>query len=353
MPELIDDNAFNAELDGVKIGLFNLQNENGLVVQITNYGGRVVSLWVPDKYGNFEDIVFGYESLDRYLNSSQNYFGAIVGRCVNRIANGKFTLNDTVYTLPKNNNAHHINGGINGFNNVVWNVEKVDETILVLTYLSPDMEEGYPGDLQVQVNYQLTEDNKFIIEYRATTNKPCPVNMTHHSFFNLHGAGSGSINDHIMQINADYYTPVNNEVIPTGEIAKVEGTPMDFRKPTVINDRINSDFEQLKFSGGYGHNWVLNQSGNGLTFAARLVEPVSGRVMEVYTNEPGLQLYGGNNIAGFGTGKGGKVYGHRGGFCLESQHYPDSPNQKNFPSIILYPGEKYYSICEYKFGVVE
>jgi len=353
MPELIDDNAFNTQLDGKKVGLFTLQNENGLVTQITNYGARVVNLWTPDKNGSFEDIVLGYESLESYLSSDYIYFGALIGRYANRIANGQFTLNDIVYTLARNNNANHIHGGVKGFNNVVWDVEQVDETTLVLTYLSPDMEEGYPGDLLIKVQYQLTDGNELKIEYTATTNKPGPVNITHHSFFNLHGAGNGSINDHIMQINADYYTPVDKGLIPTGEIAKVEGTPMDFRKPVVIGDRVDDDFEQVKIGNGYDHNWVLNKDGNEVDFAARVVDPASGRTMEVYTNEPGMQFYGGNFMEGFGTGKGGKVYEYRATFCLETQHYPDSPNQEHFPSTILYPGEEYYSICVYKFGVEE
>lgn len=349
-PALIDNDSFKTELDGKTVQLYTLKNANGIIAQITNYGGRVVSLWVPDKKGNFDDIVLGYNTMAGYLNSNEIYYGALIGRYGNRIGNGKFTLNDSTYTLVKNNGENHLHGGIKGFNNVVWDAVQPDEKTLVLEYVSPDGEEGYPGNLSVRVQYQLTDENELKIEYRSITDKPTPVNLTHHSFFNLKGAGNGTINDHILQINADNYTPVAGGLIPAGEIAPVEGTPMDFRKPFEIGKRFDEDFEQLKLGLGYDHNWVLNKSPEGLTFAAKATEPVSGRTLEVYTNEPGLQFYGGNFLNGSDTGKEGKVYEYRSAFCLETQHFPDSPNKPSFPSVILNPGEEYHSICIYKFG---
>jgi aldose 1-epimerase len=352
-PVLIDSENFQDVVDGKKVELFTLQNENGIVVQITNYGGKVVNLWTPDKQGDFDDIVLGFETIDEYLETTEIYFGSIIGRYGNRIGGGTFVINDTTYTLAQNNNGNALHGGIKGFNNVVWDASQVDGQTLKLTYLSPDMEEGYPGNLDVTVQYKLTDDNELKIEYWATTDRPTPVNLTHHSFFNLKGAGNGNVNNHIVQINADYYTPVDEGLIPTGEIAPVEGTPMDFTEPTPIGERIDVDFEQLEFGNGYDHNWVLNQADDGLTFAAKVVEPQSGRTMEVYTNEPGIQFYGGNFLDGTVTGKEGKVYEFRSALCLETQHFPDSPNKPEFPSTILNPGEEYYSVCVYEFGVEE
>jgi aldose 1-epimerase len=352
-PVLLDKGSFETEHDGKPVDLYTLKNSNGLVAQITNYGGKVVNLWTPDKEGNFNDIVLGFETIDEYFNTSEIYFGSLIGRYGNRIGSGTFSINDTVYTLAQNNNGNALHGGIKGFNNVVWDATQLDAQTLELTYLSFDMEEGYPGNLNVKVAYKLTDDNELKIEYWATTDKATPVNLTHHSFFNLKGAGNGDINDHIVQINADFYTPVDDGLIPTGEIAPVEGTPMDFRKPTPIGERVDNDFEQLKFGNGYDHNWVLNQADGGLTFAAKVFEPNSGRTMEVYTNEPGIQFYGGNFLDGSVTGKQGKIYPFRSALCLETQHYPDSPNKPGFPSTILEPGEEYYSVCVYKFGVEE
>ncbi len=352
IPVLIDKSGFDTKLDGKQVNLYTLKNANGLVAQITNYGGRVVNLWTPDKNGNYDDIVIGYENLEGYLNSNEIYYGTLVGRYGNRIAKGRFALNGEEYTLATNNNGNHLHGGIKGFSNVVWDAKQIDVQTLELTYLSPDMEEGYPGNLQVKVQYLLTNDNELKVQYWATTDKATPVNLTQHSFFNLKGVGSGSVEKNLLQINADYYTPVDEGLIPTGDIAPVETTPMDFRKPTEIGARINDDFEQLKFGKGYDHNWVLNKSDKELTFAARVVDPVSGRTLEVYTNEPGLQVYTGNFLDGSDSGKG-KVFSHRSAICLETQHFPDSPNQPNFPSTILNPGDEYYSICIYKFGVEE
>jgi aldose 1-epimerase len=350
-PVLVDEASFKTEHDGKTMELFTLKNANGLVAQITNYGGKVINLWTPDKNGDFADIVIGYETSAEYLNTTEIYYGTLIGRYGNRIANGQFTLNDSVYTLAKNNGENHLHGGIKGFNNVVWNAKKLDDQTLELTYLSVDGEEGYPGNLNVKVVYKLTDENELKVEYWATTDKPTPINLTQHSFFNLKGAGNGDVNDHIMQIMADAFTPVDSTLIPTGEIAPVDGTPFDFRTPTVIGDRINDEHIQMKYGNGYDHNWVLNKAESGLSYAAKVVEPASGRTLEVYTNEPGIQFYGGNFMTGNDTGKGGKVFAFRGAFCLETQHFPDSPNKPQFPSTILNPGEEYYSVCVYKFGV--
>lgn len=351
LPVLVDEAAFKSELDGKTVELFTLKNENGMVAQITNYGGRIINLWTPDRNGDFADIVVGYETLAEYLKSNEIYYGTLIGRYGNRIAKGKFTLNDSVYTLATNNKVNHLHGGVKGFNNVVWDAKRIDGQTLELTYLSPDGEEGYPGNLNVKVVYTLTSDNEIKTEYWATTDKPTPVNLTQHSFFNLKGAGNGEVNDHVMQILADSYIPVDSTLIPFGEIAPVEGTPFDFRTPIAIGARINDDNEQLKYGGGYDHCWVINKAETGLNYATKVVEPASGRTLEVFTNEPGIQFYGGNFMNGSDSGKGGKVYAYRGAIALETQHFPDSPNQPTFPSTILNPGEEYYSVCVYKFGV--
>ena len=350
-PVLIDEATFKTEHDGKTMELFTLKNANGLVAQITNYGGKVVNLWTPDKNGDFGDIVTGYSTPAEYLNTTEIYYGTLIGRYGNRIAKGQFTLNDTVYSLATNNAPNHLHGGVKGFNNVVWDAKKIDDQTLELTYLSVDGEEGYPGNLNVKVVYTLTNDNELKIEYWATTDKTTHVNLTHHSFFNLKGAGNGDINDHILTINADGFTPVDSTLIPTGEIAPVEGTPFDFRTATAIGARIAEENQQLKYGGGYDHNWVVNKAEAGLNYAAKVVEPASGRTMEVLTNEPGLQFYGGNFMTGKDVGKGGKAYAYRGAFCLETQHFPDSPNKPEFPTTVLNPGQEYYSVCVYKFGV--
>ncbi len=350
-PVLIDSENFTAEINGKAVQLYTLENSNGCVAQITNYGGIVVSLWTPDKNGNFGDVVQGYETLNEYRNNTQRYYGALIGRYGNRIGNAQFTLDGVTYELSKNDGENTLHGGPKGYYAVVWDANQIDDQTLELKYLSKDMEEGYPGNLNIKVVYTLTNDNELKIEYWATTDKATPVNLTNHSYFNLHGNGQGGINDHILQINADYYTPVDQGLIPTGEIAPVEGTPMDFTTPTEIGARVDDDFEQLKFGNGYDHNWVLNQSDSGLNFAVKLVEPESGRVLEVYTNEPGIQFYGGNFIDGTINGKGGIAYQYRSALCLETQHFPDSPNKPDFPSTILEPGDEYYSICVYKFDV--
>lgn len=348
---IISESNFEKTIDGKKVSLFTLKNENGIVTQITNYGGRVVTLWTPDKRGRMEDIVLGYESIDGYLSSNEIYFGAIIGRYSNRIGNGKFSIDGKKYTLATNNGGNHLHGGLKGFNNVVWDAKQIDGQTLELTYLSKDMEAGYPGNLDIKVIYKLTNDNELKVEYWATTDAPTVLNLTHHSFFNLHGAGKGSINDHILYINADKYTPVNEELIPTGEIAPVSGTPMDFMESIAIGERIENNFAQLKYGLGYDHNWVLNTENKTDQLAAKITEPESGRAIEVYTNEPGMQFYGGNFLDGNDTGKYGLSYKHRSAFCLETQHFPDSPNHPNFPSTRLSSGKEYYSVCIYRFLV--
>ena len=351
--EPLDKAAFEKVIDGKTVKLFTLTNKNGLLTEITNYGGRVVSLWVPDKAANYTDIVLGYESLDGYLNSNEGYFGALIGRYGNRIAKGKFKLNDNEYTLATNNGENHLHGGVNGFNNVVWQANLIDNSTLELKYKSVDGEEGYPGNLDIKVIYKLTDENELKVEYWATTDKSTPVNLTHHSFFNLHGDGRGSINDHLLQINANSYTPVNESLIPTGALAAVQGTPMDFRIAKAIGKDLDEESKQLEYGNGYDFNWVVNHNTEGLNFAARVEESTSGRAMEVYTNEPGMQFYSGNFLNGSDIGKNNRAYRFQEAFCLETQHYPDSPNQAKFPTTILNPGEEYYSICIYKFTIAE
>ncbi|MDA0780417.1 MAG: galactose mutarotase [Bacteroidetes bacterium] len=348
---LIDETTFNNVSEYPSVELYTLKNSNGLVTQITNFGGRVVNLWVPDKNGSFEDIVLGYSNLEGYLNSNEIYFGALIGRYANRIGNGKFSIKGHNYNLATNNGVNHLHGGKNGFNNVVWAARKINQQSLELTYVSKDNEEGYPGNLNIKVIYTLTDDDELKIEYWANTDQPTPVNLTHHSFFNLKGAGKGTINDHVLQLNAKSYTPVDQGLIPSGKIESVDGTPMDFTQPIEIGEKVNQNFEQLVVGLGYDHNWVLNKTGGDeVQFAAKITEPKSGRSMSVYTNEPGLQFYGGNFLDGSNIGKYETPYKHRTAFCLETQHYPDSPNKPNFPSTILNPDEEYYSICIYKFS---
>ncbi len=349
--QLLDKSSFEKIIDGKEVSLFTLKNGNGITTQITNYGGRVVNLWVPDRKGIFEDIVLGYESIDGYLNSNEIYFGALIGRYGNRIGKGKFSIDEKEYCLAVNNGENHLHGGLNGFNNVVWEAKQIDEKTLELSYLSKDMEAGYPGNLTIKVVYQLTDQDELKVEYWAETDAPTVVNLTHHSFFNLHGAGKGSINDHVLYINADKYTPVDEGLIPTGEIASVGGTPMDFTNALAIGERVDYDFEQLKYGLGYDHNWVLNTGNQVDCLAAKITEPNSGRTIEVFTNEPGMQFYGGNFLDGSDTGKYGLSYEHRTAFCLETQHFPDSPNHHNFPSTQLNSGEKYHSVCIYKFSI--
>jgi len=339
--------------DGQQVELFTLANAHGLRAKIITYGAIVVSLEVPDRTGALADVVLGYDNLQQYLKDSP-YFGAIVGRYGNRIARGRFTLDGAEYRLATNDGRNHLHGGIRGFDKVLWKGEPFKEKQAVgvrLTYLSPDGEEGYPGNLNAIVTYRLTNENELRIDYEATTDKPTIVNLTHHSYFNLAGQGSGDILSHLLQINADRFTPVDSELIPTGELRSVDGTPLDFRRPTAIGARIGADDQQLRNGRGYDHNFVLNSGGTSLALAATVYQPTSGRVMEVLTTEPGLQFYSGNFLDGHHVGKGGRAYHYRTGFCLEAQHFPDSPNKPHFPSVVLRPGQTYRQTTIYRFSV--
>ena len=349
---LISSETFDTIIDDQEVKLYTLKNKWGVTAQITNYGGRVVSLWLPDKTGHFEDVVLGFNDMDTYEKSKEKYFGALIGRYGNRIAKGRFVLEDSTYLLVKNNGENHLHGGNKGFESVVWKVNSFTENKLFLSYFSPHMEEGYPGNLTVSVEYQLTDENELSIQYFAQSDQTTIINLTHHSFFNLKGAGNGNVNDHLLQINADYFTPIDDQLIPTGVIQKVVNTPFDFLLPTQIGSRIDALDDQLTYGHGYDHNYVLNPSDSIVSFAARVVEPVSKRTLEVYTNEPGIQFYGGNFLDGTVKGKKDKNYEHRGAFCLETQHFPDSPNKIQFPSTSLAAEEPYYSICIYKFGIL-
>ncbi len=332
---------------------YTLTNNNGLSAKITNYGGIVMSLLVPDRSGQLADVVLGFDAPEEYLNPHP-YFGALIGRYGNRIANGKFSLNGVEYTLAQNNGPNSLHGGLTGFDKVLWQATPLDTPsgpALELTYLSRDGEEGYPGNLSVKVVYTLTHQNELRLDYWASTDQDTVVNLTHHSYFNLAGAGQGDILGHELMLQADQFTPVDATLIPTGELRPVAGTPFDFTRPTPIGQRINQADEQLKFGLGYDHNWVLNHSDGSLALAARASESGSGRVMEVWTTEPGIQFYSGNFLDGSIVGKGGKAYQQRAGFCLETQHFPDSPNQPNFPSTVLRAGQTYTSTTVYKFLV--
>lgn len=334
-----------------KIRLFTLKNSAGMEVGVTNFGAIITSIKVPDRDGKMADVTLGYNDVADYINAvDKPYFGAVVGRYGNRIAKGKFTIDGKEYSLPINNDPNSLHGGIIGFDKVVWDAEKVGDNGVKLTYHAKDMEQGYPGNLTCTVTYTLTDENEIVIDYHATTDKATPVNLTQHAYFNLKGEGEGDILDHELMINADHYTPVDSTLIPTGEIAPVEGTPFDFREAKPIGRDINDENEQLKFGLGYDHNWVLKE-GDGMKLAATLYEPTSGRMLEVTTTEPGVQFYCGNFLTGVLKGKSGKPYVHRGGLCLETQHYPDSPNQPEFPNTILKPGDTYESKTIFKFSV--
>jgi aldose 1-epimerase len=342
--------TFGKMPDGQAIDLYTLTNRNGMKVTITNYGGRVVSLSVPDRAGKVADVVLGFDDLSGYLEPNP-YFGALVGRYANRIANGEFRLNGVEYHVPKNDGPNALHGGIRGFDKRVWTAQDVSKQnpSLELTYLSKDGEEGYPGNLSVKVTYTLTDNDELQIDYTATTDKDTVLNLTNHSYFNLAGQGNGDILNHQLMINADRFTPINPTLIPTGELRPVDGTPFDFRKPIAIGARINDDNEQLKFGKGYDHNFVVKHQEAHLALAAQVTDPASGRVMEVLTTQPGVQLYTGNFLDGTIHGKGGKVYGYRSALCLETQHFPNSPNQSNFPSTELKPGQTFHETTIYKF----
>jgi aldose 1-epimerase len=339
--------------DGQVVELFTLTNSKGVEVRVMSYGATIVSLRVPDRQGRMDDVVLGHDDLDGYLAASR-FFGSIVGRYGNRIAKGRFTLGGQTYTLATNNGPNHLHGGRRGFDKVLWKatpLEPRDGIGVVLRYTSADGEEGYPGALSVRVTYTLSEKDELAFDYFATTDKETIVNLTQHSYFNLAGDGKRDVLGQLLQIDADRYTPVDATLIPTGALAPVEGTPFDFRKPTAIGARIEQKDEQLGFGKGYDHNYVLNRKGPGLAKVATLSDPETGRVMEVATTEPGVQFYSGNFLDGTAKGKGGKVYGHRYGLCLETQHYPDSPNQPSFPSTVLRPGQEYRSKTVLTFSV--
>ena len=348
----ISKESFGKTADGESVDLFTLTNRNGMEARITNYGGIVTTLTAPDRNNKYADVVLGFNDLDSYLKGHP-YFGALVGRYGNRIAKGRFTLNGVEYKLAVNNGENHLHGGIKGFDKVVWTARSMRTKLgpaLSLTYVSKDMEEGYPGNLTVKVVYTLTNNNELRIDYSASTDKDTVTNLTHHSYFNLAGEGTGDILNHQLLLKASRFTPTDAGSIPTGELRNVQGTPFDFLKSTAIGARINQDEEQLKFGGGYDHNWVVNGRAGALRQAASVYESTSGRVMDVWTTEPGIQFYTGNFLDGTLTGKSGKAYARRNGFCLETQHYPDSPNKPKFPTTTLRKGTTYRSTTIYRFS---
>ncbi len=342
--------SFGVLEDGRAVDLFVLSNENGMKAAITNYGGIVMSLTAPDRSGDYADVVLGFEDLEGYL-AGHPYFGAIVGRYGNRIAKGAFVIGRRRYSLAANNRGNHLHGGRKGFDKALWRATpRASSAQLELTHTSPDGDEGYPGRLEIAVTYTLTDADELRIDYHATTDEPTHVNLTNHSYFNLAGHGNGGILGHRVFLDADRFTPVNGRLIPTGELRRVGGTPMDFRRPTAVGARIEDDDEQLIFGCGYDHNWVLNKKERDLVLAARVSEPVSGRVLEVLTTEPGVQFYTANFLDGTLIGKEGSAYGRRSAFCLETQHFPDSPNKVDFPTTLLRPAEVYETTTVYRFS---
>ena len=345
--------AYQQELKGKKVDLFLLTNKNKMSVYITNYGGRIVSVNVPNKSGSFTDVVLGYDSLKHYYERKENYFGALIGRYGNRIAKGKFLIDGKHFQLAINNTPNALHGGPTGFHNQVWDAKKIDNQTLELNYISKDMEEGYPGTLTVKVLYRLTDDNSIEISYQASTDKKTIINLTNHSYFNLNGAGSGTINGHLLTINADKYTPVDSTLIPTGRLADVAGTAFDFRKPTAIGDSVNSASEQIKNGKGYDHNFVINRKSiAGMELAATVSSATTGIKLEVFTQEPGIQFYGGNFLDSTLLGKSDLHYSYRTAFCLETQHFPNAPNQSSFASTLLEPRKNYETKTIYKFSLL-
>jgi aldose 1-epimerase len=344
--------AFRQTIDGSATDLYILKNRTGMTAAITNYGGRLVSLFVPDNENKPTDVVVGFDSVQQFVQSTEPYFGATIGRYGNRIAKGKFTLDGKEYKLFANNGPNTLHGGKKGYQDVVWEAKQIGDSSVELRYLSKDNEEGFPGNLDVKVTYMLTGNNELKIDYEARTDKKTVLNLTNHAFFNLNGQGSGTINNHLLTINADAYTPVDSTLIPTGRLEPVAGTPFDFKKPTAIGERLNQNHIQLKYGRGYDHNFVLNKNSNeGLQHAATVAGDRSAIVMDVYTDQPGLQFYGGNFMQGRNLIKGGRKDDFRTAFCLETQHFPDSPNQPAFPSTVLHPGQVYKTTSVYKFSV--
>ena len=349
-PMTVAKKAFGEMPDGSKVSEYVLTNAHGMQVSLLDYGATVKDIMVPDRNGAYANVSLGFGNLEDYREKSP-YFGCTAGRYANRIAKGSFTLDGKEFKLATNNGPNHLHGGERGFDKHVWSTRVSDtKTAVTFTRRSPDGEEGYPGNLDVTVWYRLTNDNALKIDYLATTDKATPVNLTNHSYFNLKGEGNGDILNHVLMFNAANYTPVNAGLIPTGDIAPVKGTPFDFTTPRAIGERVSNTHEQMAFGGGYDHNWVLDNQDGDLGLAATVFEPTSGRFMEVWTEEPGMQFYCGNFLNGSNIGKSGKAYNYRNGFCLETQHYPDSPNQPDFPSIILKPGEEYSTTTIYRFG---
>jgi aldose 1-epimerase len=346
--------SFGRLPDGTDVGLFTLSNARGLEVRAIAYGAIIVSVRAPDRRGQRDDVVLGCDDLEGYLTRSR-YFGAVVGRYGNRIANGRFTLDGRTIQLATNNGPNHLHGGVKGFDKVVWRAQayaRDGHTAVAFSYTSPDGEEAYPGTLNARVSYTLTERNELVVEYEATTDKPTPVNLTQHSYFNLHGAGTDDVLDHELTLAASRFTPVDDALIPTGELRAVRGTPFDFTTPHAIGERIGEADEQLRRAGGYDHNFVIDRAApNELVLAARLTEPVGGRGVDVYSTEPGIQFYSGNFLDGRAIGKGGRPYEFRTGLALETQHFPDAPNHPEFPSIILRPGAEYRTSTIYHFVV--
>ncbi len=345
---------FETTIDGKQTDLYVLKNHNGMEAAFTNYGGRIVSLVVPDKNGKMTDVVAGFSNVQDYVKSTEPYYGGTIGRYGNRIAKGKFTLDGKQYHLSINNGVNTLHGGKKGFQDVVWNADKLNDSTIQLTYLSKDGEEGFPGNLNVKVTYSLTGDNSLKCEYEATTDKTTVVNLTNHAYFNLNGEGSGTILNHSVQIYADKYNPIDSGWIPLGPIATVKGTPFDFTTPTTIGARINDDNQQLKNGKGYDHNFVLNGTKvDGLNHAATVTGDKSGIVMNVYTQEPGLQFYSGNFMAGKNTFSDGSKDDYRTAFAMETQHFPDSPNEPSYPSTVLKPGQVYKTYSLYNFSTVK
>ena len=349
----ITEERFGQLADGREVLIYTFQNSRNIKMRVMNYGAIIVSLETPDYQGKSADIVLGFDNLRGY-QANKPYLGAVIGRYANRIAHGEFTLNGTKYKLARNNGTNSLHGGVQGFDKVLWHSEPFEAPHargVSFTYTSKDGEEGYPGSLQTKVTYTLNDEDELIIEYQATTDKATPINLTQHSYFNLAGEGAKDVLQHVAMINADRFTVIDKDLIPTGELREVKRTPLDFTKPVAIGVHIDQKYDQLQFAGGYDHNFVLNKNGPEPSFAARVTEPTSGRVVEVYTDQPGMQLYSGNFLDGTITGKHGHAYGRRSGFCLETQHFADSPNHPDFPSTILKPGETFHSKTIYKFSI--
>jgi aldose 1-epimerase len=340
-------------LNGAPVRIYTLTNKNGVEAKITTYGGRLVSFKTPDRHGAMGDVVLGFDSLDGYVKYPGPFFGALIGRYANRIGGARFALGGSEYKLDRNDGSNTLHGGSQGFDKAIWTARELLDGGIELGYSSKDGEDGFPGNLKASVKYHLTDADELRIEYGASTDRTTVVNLTNHAYFNLKSAGTGDILQHRVMLNADRFTPVDAGLIPTGELRQVMGTPFDFRQATAIGARIEQSDEQLKLGKGYDHNWVLNRTGSELGLAARVEEPSTGRVLEVLTTEPGIQFYTGNFLDDSIHGKGGKVYGHRTGFCLETQHFPDSPNKPAFPSTVLKSGEQYKSVTVYRFSHLE